>query len=248
MPGDWFDTQMVGWGGPQTIQGPSTTPPPVNTTPGTATAGGFSTGSFTGGGTMPLASVQGPGLMQPWTTPFVAPNAQTVMQDPGVQFRQDQGQQGIERAAAAHGTLLSGGTLKDLAGYQQGLASQEYSNAYNRALSEWQNAQNLYFRNSDTQFNRLNQLSSSGQNAAAGQANAAQNYGTSAGNLITGQGNALAAGQIGGANAWSNGISNIGNTIGDLWAMQRYSGYGQQPSWNNPSMWDGVGTNNQGGW
>lgn len=68
-------------------------------------------------------------------TPFQAPN---LTDDPGYQFRLKEGLGAIERSAAARGTLGTGGTLKDLMDYGQGLASQEYGNAFNRAMGGWQ--------------------------------------------------------------------------------------------------------------
>jgi hypothetical protein len=52
--------------------------------------------------------------------------------DPGYQFRLEQGQNAVERANSARGNLLSGAGLKDMDRFTQGLASQEYGNAYNR--------------------------------------------------------------------------------------------------------------------
>jgi len=54
--------------------------------------------------------------------------------DPGYQFRMDQGIQGLDRSAAARGRLFSGGHSTDLLNYNQGLASQEYGNFYNRLM------------------------------------------------------------------------------------------------------------------
>lgn len=52
--------------------------------------------------------------------------------DPGYQFRQEQGQQAIDRSAASRGSLRSGGTFKDIQDYSQGLASQEFQAGTNR--------------------------------------------------------------------------------------------------------------------
>lgn len=52
--------------------------------------------------------------------------------DPGYQFAQEEGQKAIERSAAARGGLKSGGTLKDLTRFGQGLANQQYSDYWNR--------------------------------------------------------------------------------------------------------------------
>jgi hypothetical protein len=47
-------------------------------------------------------------------------------------FRFNQGQQALERSAAAKGMLNSGNTLAELARYGQGMASEEYGNEFNR--------------------------------------------------------------------------------------------------------------------
>lgn len=59
--------------------------------------------------------------------------------DPGYAFRQKQAEQALERSAAAHGTIDSGGYLKDLTDYSQGAASQEYQNAFSRFETSTQN-------------------------------------------------------------------------------------------------------------
>ena len=60
------------------------------------------------------------------------------MADPGYQFRLDEGMKALERSAAARGGLLSGGFLRGATRYGQGMASQEYQNAFNRYQAERQ--------------------------------------------------------------------------------------------------------------
>jgi len=50
---------------------------------------------------------------------------------PGYQFRMDEGMRGLQYQQNAGGSLLSGGALKELSQYNQGLASQEYGNYIN---------------------------------------------------------------------------------------------------------------------
>jgi hypothetical protein len=69
--------------------------------------------------------------------PFKAPDWSEIANDPGYQFRQKEGLNAVERSAAGKGTLRSGGTLKDIASWGQGLASQEYGNVFNRAQSTY---------------------------------------------------------------------------------------------------------------
>lgn len=85
--------------------------------------------------------------------PFQAPTGVTEQNDPGYQFRLQQGQQALERSAAAKGTLLTGGTLRDVQDYAQGLASNEYQNVYNRALTGWQTNYQQNLGDYQTQYN-----------------------------------------------------------------------------------------------
>jgi hypothetical protein len=64
--------------------------------------------------------------------------------DPGYQFRLQQGLGALEGSAAARGGLFSGQTGKDLTDYAQGMASQEYQNAFNRDLAQKQNLGQAY--------------------------------------------------------------------------------------------------------
>ena len=56
--------------------------------------------------------------------------------DPGYGFRLSEGMKAIDRSAASRGRLLSGETIKDAQRFGQGLATQEYQNAYNRFGSD----------------------------------------------------------------------------------------------------------------
>lgn len=56
----------------------------------------------------------------------------TFQEDPGYQFAMDQGVSALDRSAAAKGSLMSGGQLKDLTTFGQGLANQQYGDWYNR--------------------------------------------------------------------------------------------------------------------
>src|SRR5260221_500726 len=53
-----------------------------------------------------------------FTAPQYVPlDAKSVLNDPGYQFRIQQGEEGLQRSAAAKGLLRTGGTLKDLIQY-----------------------------------------------------------------------------------------------------------------------------------
>lgn len=69
---------------------------------------------------------------------FEKPTLDEAMNDPGYQFSQREGQRALENSAAARGLLYSGGTLKDIAQWNQGLAETQYNNVFNRDLSTYQ--------------------------------------------------------------------------------------------------------------
>ena len=77
-----------------------------------------------------------------------------VEQDPGYKFRRDQGILAQQRNASARGTLQGGGFAKDLEEYSQGLASQEYGNAYNRLLGENQLGFDRYMAENERGYGR----------------------------------------------------------------------------------------------
>ena len=92
--------------------------------------------------------------------------AEELNQDPSYQFRQREQQKAIERSAAAGGTLLTGGTLKDISRFGSDLASTEYANVDARKFRNWQTGygrlasedENAYTRGLtgwSTNYNRL---------------------------------------------------------------------------------------------
>lgn len=125
----------------------------------------------------------------------------TILQDdPGYQFRMDQGNQALERSAAARGGLLNGGTLKALDRYNSDYASGEYASAYSR-----------YNDNITTRFNRLSSIAGTGQTATQATDTAGQNAGNNISANQIGVGNANAANYIAQGNAVNNGISSLGS-------------------------------------
>nr|WKF58831.1 hypothetical protein HUO10_003332 [Paraburkholderia busanensis] len=127
--------------------------------------------------------------------------------DPEYNFLLNQGSNAITSQASALGGVNSGATLKALSDYGQNTALQSYQ-------TEFSNSLNSYNTNRDT-FNqyldRLFNISSLGENAAAGVGNAAIQTGQSIGSNIIGAGNAQAAGTVGSANALSGGVSSLLN-------------------------------------
>lgn len=120
------------------------------------------------------------------------------VKDPGYDFRQQQGERGVEASAAARGGILSGGALKALARYNQDYASGEYGAAYNRFNNDM-----------TTRYNRLAGLAQTGQTAT--------NTGIAAGNELTNQlqtgVNNISSNNNAAANARASSYVNTGNAI-----------------------------------
>lgn len=121
--------------------------------------------------------------------------------EPGYQFRMNEGMRGVEGGAAARGGLLSGAALKAIQKYGQNFASNEYQNAYARDSADKTNI-----------YNRLAGIVNTGQGATNQISNAAGQMGQSVSNNLIGAGNAQASGQIGAANAIAGGINQGFNT------------------------------------
>lgn len=101
-------------------------------------------------------------FLEPWNKKFSF-GASDLLNDPGYQFRLEEGKKAIERSAAARGTLMSGRTAKELERYGQGLAADEYADSYNRALNEFRQEYDIFNNNQSNRFNRLQALSGGGQ-------------------------------------------------------------------------------------
>lgn len=111
--------------------------------------------------------------------------------DPGYQFRLDQGNQAIDRAAGARGSRYSGATLKGLQRYAQDYASGEYQNAYDR-----------YNQNRTMNYNFL-----------AGPVQMGMGAQGQVGNYLSNAGDARAAAGVGGANSLWGGINDAYNVL-----------------------------------
>jgi len=125
-----------------------------------------------------------------------------LFDDPSYQFRLDQGQKALDRQGAASGRFLSGAQLTAASNYNQGAASQEFQNAYSRALGTFGTNEGNRFNAYQANFNNsVNPLLSLAGAATLG----SQNLGASG---------AATAAQIGAnttANANAQGAAGIAN-------------------------------------
>lgn len=130
-------------------------------------------------------------------TPF---GMEQFQADPGYGFRLKEGLRALENSAAARGGLLSGNAMRGITRYGQGLASEEYGNAFNRYQAE-----------RAARLNPLQSLAGMGQSNAATMAGQAGETGRAlagaAGQL--GSGMASAYGNLG--SALAQGATNMGN-------------------------------------
>lgn len=124
-------------------------------------------------------------------------------QDPGYAFRLSEGMKQLNSNARAGGGAVSGRTMMGAQNYAQGLASQEYGNAFNRYQTE-----------RAARLQPLQSLAGVGQTSANTVGQAAGTYGANVGNLManTGvnQGNALMAG----TNATTSAYGDIARLYG----------------------------------
>ena len=129
--------------------------------------------------------------------------------NPAYQFLLKQGQQALDRSAAARGMGYSGAQMKAAQQFGQGLASQQYDKEYNRASGEFSDY-----------FNRLAGLSQGGQQAAGSMVQAGGQYANNASNtlgnlasaqssILGQQANARASGYAANANAFNQLLGNM---------------------------------------
>lgn len=150
------------------------------------------------------------GTFGPGSIPnFQAPTADQARQTPGYQFISSEGNRGVNAAASAGGRSLSGGTLKALDRYNTGLADSTYGDTFSRALSTYQ----AQLAGQSQSYNQLANIAGLGQTATQSINNTGQATAQNVGNLMTGIGNAQAAGTIGQANAIGGGIAGATNGI-----------------------------------
>ncbi len=127
-------------------------------------------------------------------------NPGDLTQDPGYQFRLQEGQRQLDRSLAAQGMSGSGRALRAAQEFGQGLADQTYNDAYSRWLQ--QNSQ-------------LGSLSGTGLGAATTRADISQNIGNTRANATLAQSNALTQALSGVGQRRIIGFDQRGNPIYD---------------------------------
>jgi len=171
-------------------------------------------------------------MMPQFTQPF---GLQQFQESPAYQFNLEEGSKAINKAAAARGQYYNPATLQELGRYTQGTASNEFQNAFSN-----------YQTNLGNIWNRMYGLTGTGQSAAAGVGGFGSQMAGQVGSNIMGAGNAMAAGQIGQANAINQALSGGTNaflmnqmlTQRDPFAGGAGAGGGAAPAYD-PNMYAG---------
>jgi hypothetical protein len=128
-------------------------------------------------------------------------------QSPGYAFRQQQGEQAMNRNASARGLRLSGSTLKDAAVYSQGLADQNY----NQHLTG------------------LRDLAGAGERSTIQQVQLGENYANRSGLNNTVAAQARASGYTNQSNAFNSGL----NSLSSLYGFNKAGGFAKSPKNNS---------------
>lgn len=149
---------------------------------------------------------------------------------PDYQFALTQGLQGLDRSAAARGSLYSGGHSADVLGYASGLASQNYNNFYNRLAGLAQTGQSAASNLGSVGTGNAATIGSASMYAANANANAAYNNANTLGNF---------AGQA--ANAFGNWYGNQGSPTSSSYNL---GGNGAQSYQVNDGSYQNNGTFN----
>lgn len=141
-------------------------------------------------------------------TPF---SMEQFQQDPGYAFRMREGLKALDRSAAARGGLLSGNQLRGVTQFGQDLASQEYTNAFNRYQAE-----------RSARLNPLQSLTGMGQTATNTLSNEAGQYGQNMAANAAQMGNIRASGYINQANALTGALGTGLNYYQNQQMMNRF--------------------------
>jgi hypothetical protein len=141
---------------------------------------------------------------------------QFLASNPAYQFRQQEAQKALERSAAARGGLLSGQFAKALQERSQGLASEEFGNAFNRlsgvvgmGQQVGQQLSSLRERTGERMLTNIGAQAGLRQQAGTQRAGIGQQFAGSLADLMRSRGDAVATGQIGQANAYNQGLANL---------------------------------------
>lgn len=138
-------------------------------------------------------------------TPFSASMMQQY--SPAYKFQMGQGEYGTLAGNSSGQGALSGAAQQGLESFNQNYANTAFNNAFNQYQTQQGNI-----------YQRLAGVSQLGQAAAANTGQQGTALAGNVGQAVSNAGTALAGGQVGAANAYSGGLSSLGN-LGTLYAL-----------------------------
>lgn len=148
--------------------------------------------------------------------------------DPGYEFRREQGETALTRAAASRGLAKSTPGLRSLMRFNQDLASTEYGAAFSRDQV-----------NKGNKFNFLSSIAGMGQNAAAQTGTAGVSAANTGANALMAGGAAQAEGIMGSASSVNNAVQ---GGLGNYLTMQRFNEMMKRmPVFSASPQFQGVG-------
>lgn len=192
-------------------------------------------------GTAPAAGAPGApltlnGLPQGYLTQTFNPTLSQLVKYPGFQFSLDMGDAATQNANAPGLGALSGAAQAGLSQFNQGLAQSYYGNYFNQFQEQQNNI-----------FNRLSQIASLGQNAAANLGNNGAQLGTGVASAQAAAAGSQAAGTVGATNAITGAINNTAGSIPLAYLMAGqapaadFSNYGSGQAANDALAGAGFG-------
>ncbi len=213
--------------------------------PGSGNSGGGGGFGGSGGGGMapgysttpmgPNAPFTAPGLAAPYNKEFQPTDINSILNSDAFKAAQANGVDQIQRSAAGRGTLLTGGTLKDLSQWNQGLALGTLNDQFNRDATTFGTNRDTFWGNQDRTFNKLNQFAQTGMQGAQQLGGYGSQYGNSTQNntnqqtgLMTGQANATAGSGMLQANNTNQTLGGLADSAGAVdWMKKLQPGRGR---------------------
>lgn len=150
---------------------------------------------------------------------FKAPNPADVLNNPAIKFQLEEGEKAIQRSAASRGSLLSGGTLKSLNRYAQGVAAQGYNDLFARSAQEYGLHRAAFEGTRATRLDQLNRALQTGFGATTGRASLDTAVAEAKGDNLQGAANVNAASTVSRAKTWSDLLANSVGSVVDLFDL-----------------------------
>lgn len=163
-----------------------------------------------------------------------APDLSEFQESPGYQFRLAEGNKALDRSAAGRGMLLSGAQLKEAQRYNQGMASNEFGNFFNRLYELAGMGQNAAAQTGNFGANAVAQQNQLGMMGAGARAQGIADQTNFITNALGGAANAYGQRGTSGYQPNDGGFGTLFGTLGSQGAMNT------PPPSNINQMWGGY--------